>query len=179
MKLYAKRLFSIFILVACMSLLYRSNLLFKNEKKFLCREVSEGYEVVLFGKWNEEIFSEIYPKEPGIANITDDILEISVSTGNPSRYVFYFDQKTSRISDTFFNPILFDNKYVAYMENDRLVLTDIFGEGTLYKEILRDFSKMANPVSAVISIERMESGDILLRYYAEEDMGIVSETIPH
>lgn len=77
----------------------------------------EGYEVVLSGKRNEEIFSAIYPKEPGIANITDDILEISVSTGNLSRYVFYFDQKNPRISDTFFNPILFDNKYVAHMKD--------------------------------------------------------------
>lgn len=52
--------------------------------------------------------------------MTDDVSEIGVSTGNPSRYVFYFDRQNTKISETFFNPILFDNRYVAYMEENKL-----------------------------------------------------------
>ena len=117
MKVYARIFFFFLVLAICVSLLYRLNFTDKNEKKFLCREVPEGYEVVLYGKRNEEFFSIVYPKEPEIISIADDILEISVSTGSPSRYTFYFDSKSVKISETFFNPMLIDNKYVAYMEN--------------------------------------------------------------
>ena len=137
----------------------------------------EGYEVVLYGKRNEEFFSIVYPKEPEIISIADDILEISVSTGSPSRYTFYFDSKSVKISETFFNPMLIDNKYVAYMENDRLILVDIFREGILYKDIVRDFSKMADSISAVISIEPLENGDFFLQYYKGDEMQIITEKI--
>lgn len=53
-------------------------------EKFSCCEISEGYELVLYGKENAEVFSAVYPKEPEILSAADDILEISVSTGNPS-----------------------------------------------------------------------------------------------
>ena len=137
----------------------------------------EGYEVVLYGKRNEEFFSIVYPKEPEIISIADDILEISVSTGSPSRYTFYFDSKSVKISETFFNPMLIDNKYVAYMENGRLILVDIFREGILYKDIVRDFSKMADSISAVISIEPLENGDFFLQYYKGDEMQIITEKI--
>lgn len=177
MKVYARIFFFFFILTICVSLLYRLNFTDKNEKKFLCREVPEGYEVVLYGKRNEEYFSIVYPKEPEIISIADDILEISVSTGSPSRYTFYFDSKSVKISETFFNPMLIDNKYVAYMENDRLILVDIFREGILYEEIVRDFSKMADSISAVISIELLENGDFFLKYYKGDEMQIITEKI--
>ena len=92
-----------------------------------------------------------------------------MSAGNPSRYVFYFNSQNTKISETFL--------YVAYMEDDRLILMDIFKEGTLYEAIERDFSEMANSISAVISIELLENGDILLQYYKGEDMQIVTEKI--
>lgn len=100
-----------------------------------------------------------------------------MSTGNPSRYVFYFDRQNSKISETFFNPILFDNMYVAYMEENKLILEDIFSEGILCEEIARDYSKMADPVSAVDSIEISENGEISLQYYKGDDMELVSEII--
>lgn len=143
----------------------------------ICREVPEGYELVLYNKENEEVFSMVYPCEPWIVNISEDVLEIGVSTGNPSRYAFYFDKQNAKISETFFNPILFDNRYVAYMEENKLILEDIFGEGILYEKIARDYSKMADPISAVDSIEILENGDVLLQYYKGEDMELVSEII--
>lgn len=143
----------------------------------ICREVPEGYEVVLYNNENEEVFSMVYPCEPWIVNITEEVWEIGVSTGNPSRYVFYFDRQNSKISKTFFNPILFDNMYVAYMEGNKLILEDIFSEGILCEKITRDYSKMADPISAVDSIEILENGEILLQYYKGDDMELVSEII--
>lgn len=54
---------------------------------------------------------------------------------------------------------------------------DIFGEGILYEKIARDYSKMADPIAAVDSIEILENGDVLLQYYKGEDMELVSEII--
>ena len=95
--------------------------------QYTCNQVEEGYEVKLYDKNNQEIYSEVYPKEPWIKEVTENILEIGISTGSPSSYVFYFDRETSKISDVYFNAILLDNKYVAYMENsEELIITDIF-----------------------------------------------------
>lgn len=177
MRTYVKKFFFVLILLAGISLLLVFNYLNENEKVFLCRELSEGYELILYDRKNKEVFSTMYPCEPWVENITNDIWEIGVSTGSPSRYVFYFDRETANFSDTFFNPILVDNRYVAYMEEDKLILMDIFREGILYKEISRNYSKMADPILAIESIEVLESGDIQLQYYEGDDIELVSEII--
>lgn len=146
-------------------------------KDYTLNVIDEGYELVLYNQDKEEIFSMIYPREPRITDITESVLEISVSTGNPSRYVFYFDRQNGRVSETFFNPILFGGQYVAYMEENRLILTDLFEEGILHEEIIKDYSKTADPVSAVISIEVLENRDIMLQYYKGKDMEEVSEIV--
>ncbi len=177
MRVYVKRFFSVLLLVAGISLLLAHGFLNKNAKVFLCQETSEGYELILYNKKNKEVFSSMYPCEPWVENIANDIWEIGVSTGNPSRFVFYFDRKNTKISETFFNPILVDNMYIAYMEGNNLILMDIFREGILYEEISRDYSKMADPISAIDSIEVLENGDIKLQYYEGEDIELVLEII--
>jgi len=70
------------------------------------------------------------------------------------------------MSDTYFNEILIDNQYVAYMEdNHTLILTDLFKEGIVYKKIVREFSVDANPIWSIINIELMDEEHILLEYY--------------
>lgn len=177
MMLYVKKFFVVLFLLISENFLYSSNLTNKNEKVFFCQEKPEGYELILYDMKNKEVFSEIYPNEPWVVNIEDDIWEIGVSTGNPSKYVFYFDREESKFSDTFFNPILLDDKYVAYMKENKLILMDIFGEGILDTKIERNYSKMADPISAIISIEILENGDIQLQYYEGEDMEIILEVI--
>lgn len=128
---------------------------------------SGGYNVV----------QEIYPKEPGISRVTEDILEISISVGSPARYVFYFNTKNSNISETYFNPIIVGDNYVAYMENGELILRDIFCEDLMKMRIVRDFSQTADPMSAVMQIEVVGDENIMLTYLKGADYEEVSEKI--
>ena len=93
----------------------------------------------LYDKAGQKVYSTVYPKEPWIKKITEDILEIGISTGSPARYVFYFHKESAKISDTYFNAKLLGNKYVAYMEDKNLIVTDIFREGIIYQRIERFF----------------------------------------
>ena len=52
---------------------------------------------------------------------------------------------------------------------------DIFKEGILYQEITRDFSKTADPMSAIISVDMIDSENIQLRYYKGKTFAIESE----
>ena len=146
--------------------------------QFTCIEVEGEYEVTLYDKSGNKIDSWIYPKEPWVKEVNENILEIGISVGTPARYTFYFDKESCQISDTYFNPILFGNKYIAYMENcEELILTDIFNEGILYKKIVRDFTQSANPIDAVTIIEMMDDEKILLEYFEGDDFAERKEII--
>ncbi|MBQ6888402.1 MAG: hypothetical protein IJN54_12925 [Lachnospiraceae bacterium] len=157
---------------------YEIGLFINENNQYISKQVELGYEVKLYDKNNKEIYSVVYPKEPWIKEVTENILEIGISTGSPSRHVFYFNKETSKISDVYFNSILLDNKYVAYMGNsEELIIMDIFNEGILCKKVTRDFSKTANPSSAIINIEIEDGENILLEYLLGVDYMEVSETI--
>lgn len=145
--------------------------------QYTCEKTVDGYEVTLFDRKNNTVFDMVYPKEPWIREIDDDILEIGISTGLPSSYVFYFDKETSKISDTYFNSILLDSKYIAYMDDGELVISDLFDKRVFYKKITRDFTKTANPSSAIISIELVDEENLIIDYYKGEDYEEVAEVI--
>lgn len=141
-----------------------------NRENVVLNIVEEEYQITLYDNHGRKILSETYPVEPGITEINKDILEISISTGSPSRASYYFDKETSNISTTFFNPIIWGNENIAYMNAERtLILTDLFEQGIIYKEIKRDFSETANPISAIISIEAIDDKNIELTYYSGPD----------
>lgn len=104
-------------------------------------------------------------------------MQIIFSVGSPARYVFYFDQENSRVTDLYFNPILVGDKYIAYMEDGELILTDIFQMGLLKKKISRDFSKTANPSSPILNIKMINDEMIELEYLAGENYIDIVETI--
>lgn len=151
----------------------------ESEKQpYSCVKVEDGYEVILYGVSGEIVSSMEFPIEPGIRQITEGLFEISVSVGSPASYVFWFDTKGARISETYFNPVLVGNKYVAYMENsEELILRDLFHEGLLEMKIARDFSQTADYMSAVVHIEMADSENIILTYLQGPDYTEVSETI--
>lgn len=142
----------------------------------------DEYEITLYDKERKKVDSTIYPyREPSVEAITESVLEINYSVGSPARYTYYFDMETAEISDTFFNSILFGDKYIAYMAHDdseiTLILIDIFKKEILYQEIRRNFSRFADYMGAVISIEMIDEQNIRLEYYEGEEMTIVSEII--
>lgn len=143
--------------------------------QYLLKKNVNGYEVILYDKKNNEVRKIVYPIEPWIKEVTNNILEIGVSTGAPSTYVFYYNKDTAKMSDTYFNSILFGNKYIAYMEStEKIILSDIFDEGILYKEVEENFTKCLNPI---INIEVLDNDNILLEYYAGENFEEKSELI--
>ena len=140
------------------------------------------YEITLYDKEYKKVDSMTYSyREPSVEAITESVLEINYSVGSPARYTYYFNMETAEISDTFFNSILFGDKYIAYMAHDdneiTLILIDIFKKEILYQEIRRDFSRFADYMGAVISIEMIDEQNIQLKYYAGEEMTIMSEII--
>lgn len=177
-SMFRKKIITFFIVSVGCCIFFILFFLIKKDNFIVCKEVSDGYELILYSKSKDVVFSGIYPREPGINKIEENIVEISISTGSPARYVFYFDIENSEISDVFFNPIQFENEYIAYMEDGKLILTDIFKRDKLYKEIVRDFTKTANPMSTIVNIKLIDNENIILEYYIGEDYTQVSETIP-
>lgn len=140
-----------------------------SDSRYSCIAVEDGFELTFYSSTNEIIFSEWYPKEPAISQVTENIFEITISVGSPAAYVFYFDMENAEESETFFNPLLIGDCYVAYMEDGKLILQDIFHEGLLYMTISRDFTQTADPMSAIIAIEMQDEGTITLSYYKGEN----------
>lgn len=147
--------------------------------QFSLQETSDGYELILYDREEQEVYSIVYPKEPWVEEVSDGVLEIGFSTGSPARYTFYFRKEDSKISDTFFNAKLFGGKYIAHcpLIDGPLILTDIFEEGILYQEIHRDFSATADLMSAIYSIELVDEDHVMLEYCAGEDYTIVNEVV--
>ncbi len=154
----------------------------RNEKcrkvQYLCTKVEDGYEVILYNRLGEAVFSEVFPREPGIRRVAEHVLEISVSVGSPAVYVHYFNTESLKISETYFNPILVGDRYVAYMEDqEELIIKDIFHEDLPEMSIAREFSRTANPISAVLQIKMIDDETILLTYLQGTDYAEVSEKI--
>ena len=146
----------------------------------------DEYEITLYDKVHNEIYSVVYPRKSWVRKVTDTVYEIGVSFGSPVKYTFYFDTETAEISDTYYNAKLFGDRYIAYMEDDvngadtyTLILTDIFQKGSLHQEIVRDFSfsVIADPMSVISSVEMIDDKSIRLKYFEGEDMSYVSEII--
>lgn len=179
-NLFKKVSFSIVIfLCICFLAIY---FIKKEEGKVLCSEVEDGYEIICYDRWGRVIDTTWSPVEPGISNVTDELVEIVISVGNPAHYIFYFDKRSNKVSDTFFNPILVDNKYVAYMESEPeegIIIKDLFDENKFYKKIVRDFS----PATVVffdstVSIDVLDESSFLIEYFTGEDYEEVKEVIP-
>lgn len=147
------------------------------KNRYSCVAVEDEFEITFYSNTNNIIFSERYPKEPRISQITENIFEISISVGSPATYVLYVDTEHAEVSETFFNPLLFADRCVAYMEDGKLILRDIFRDDLLYMTISREFTRTADPMSAIIAIERTDEGNITLSYYKGEDYEETSESI--
>lgn len=152
-------------------------------EQFSVQETLDGYEIILYDKEGEKVYSEVYPEKPWVKEVSEGILEIGVSVGSPARYTFYFRKEDAAISDTFFNAKLFGEQYIAHRplgdvwRHDPLILTDIFEEGILYQEICRDFSETADPMSAIYDIELEDETHVRLEYCEKEAYTNVNEVV--
>ncbi len=152
-------------------------------EQFSMQETLDGYEIILYDKEGEKVYSEVYPEKSWVKEVSEGILEIGVSVGSPARYTFYFRKEDGAISDTFYNAKLFGEQYIAhrpvsnYLEGNPLILTDIFEEGILYQEIYRDFSETADPMSAIHDIELEDETHVRLEYCEGKAYTDVNEVV--
>lgn len=158
-------------------------LLNKREGKVLCNESEEGYEIVLYDSWGNVVDTTWSPVEPVICNVTDELVEIVISVGSPAHYIFYFDKRNNMVSDTFFNPILIDNRYIAtyeeYESEKKVIIRDLFDENEFYMEVIRDFSPGTIMFfNSTVSIEVLDKKNFLIEYLEGEDYKTVKEIIP-
>ena len=142
----------------------------KETGRILHQETEDGNVVILYNKQDQVIDTIDVIEKTSILQLTDDLFEIVQSVGSPARFVFYYDAQTCKISDVFFNPILIENQYIAYIENGELIIRDIFDEVTFCKKIARDFTETADPTSAIISITLQKEGQFVIEYYEGEDL---------
>lgn len=150
------------------------------------REAADGYILTLYDKENREIFSEFYPLDSRaiqqgllwVNKTSKNVLEIGISVGSPARYIYFFDKETAEISPTYFNPIIVENNYVAYMEDHVLIFTDLFQRENIFLEIERNFTEYANPIDAIIDVKMIDQQSIELDYFEGENPSEKSEQIP-
>lgn len=141
----------------------------KTEQQYFLKEAEDGYELTFYDKDGREVYSQWYPRSTYLSEVTPNVLKIDCSIGSPACYVEFFDRETAEISPVYFNPIMISDKYIAFMEEDGiLVLSDLFQRGELYMEIRRDFTGFANRIGAIRNIELLDDRHVEIEYYEGE-----------
>lgn len=166
-----------FILLTVLCVYVYSEHYLENDIPYTCEKDDEEYVVSLYDKNGRKIEEIVFPKKPNIKELGKDLIEIEIVLGNPASYIFYFNQKTLQISATFFNSVQMEGKYVAYIDGSRLIVQDIFSEGILYEEIVRDFSAAANPLMDIELIEKGNKEFIHFQYVGSKDYQIIEELL--
>lgn len=167
----------LFLVVLCIGLCMG-----KQKGKIFLEETESGKAVVLYDGQTHRMETIPVIEKTSVTPITDTMYEITQSVGSPARYVFYYDMKNGNVSDVYFNPILISagnepSRYVAYMKDGVLFACDIFNKHIFCEKIERNFTKTADPVSAVIDITLEEEGRLALKYYQGDAYNVVTETI--
>ena len=167
---------SVILLIALCVYVYSKHCL-ENNLPYTCEKDDDEYIVSLYDKKGRKVEEIVFPKKPNIKELGNDLIEIEIVLGNPVSYIFYFNQKTLQISSTFFNSVQMEGKYVAYIDGSRLIVQDIFSEGILHEEIVRDFSVAANPLMDVELIEKGNKEFIHFQYVGGKDYQIIEELL--
>ena len=147
------------------------------EKKQYKKEYNgEEYIVYLYDEWGKEVDRMAFLKEPGVCEIGEDILEVSISFGSPVRYDVYFHKKTLQQSQAYFNSMPLSEKYVSYVDDNKLIVHDIFLEGILYEEIIRDFVGYT-PISDIYIFSSSNRKALIFEYYNKKEGETVTEAV--
>lgn len=147
-------------------------------------EIEEGeYEVTLYDQEDHVVHRKSFLKLPWVSEMTDNILQIGMANGSPATlYIYYFDKERAIVSRCYSDPFYLRDHYGAYMKDEKtLVLTDLFEESELHREISRDFSDSMMQYLAIKEITwiTLQGQDVVvLEYFAGEDRELITELIP-
>lgn len=137
----------------------------------ITKEKCNDYTLILYGK-NKKIIEKItIPREPHVDILKKGILQITISVGSPAKYIHFYDTKTGKISDPYFNPRLIQNGKVVFMKDDKtLAISNIFSKKVFYKEIKRNFSPVAVPSNVILEAKLLKGNKLYIDYYKGEKM---------
>ena len=106
---------------------------------------------------------------PNITYISDDtLLSISIGAGTGTFLAQYYDINRDLFSEMFESPALVAYGDVVHMILSdgflMLVIRDIFDESKYREEFELDFSPVANPADALISVEFLDEDTLMISY---------------
>lgn len=97
--------------------------------------------------------------------------------GSPFYYTSFYNIKSEKLSNPYDTPVLAYKNKVIYVDNNRLIIRDIFNKKKYYKVIERKFTETVPPSSAIRSITYISNLEIELEYYSGKDYTKYEETI--
>lgn len=175
-----KKIFTFIIIIIVIMFLYAGckKEVVDSRKYYDVHKVSESeYEVVLYGSDNDIVEKLSYPKQPYIKLHENQIIEVSISTGNPSRYAIFFEPISEKISKVYFNYLLYEYGKVIYMKDGKLIISDAFDKSVYYKEVSRNYSSTANSSSVVSNVKFLDDNKLLFKYLEGNKYEIKEEII--
>jgi len=131
---------------------------------------SGDYMLEIFNQEGNVLYARSFPVEPGITKISANRFKIVVSIGSPANYTHFYDIAADRESITYFNLLFSNEDTVVYFKDAKLIVADIFDEDLFYKEIIRDFSKLANPSYAITSVTIIDSIILQITYFEGDNL---------
>jgi hypothetical protein len=141
------------------------------------KESESDYKVYLYGI-DKKVYKELdFPKQPYVERVEEYLIKVVISTGSPSNYTTFYNVKDKKESSTaIFNLLLYDKGKVVYVEDGKLIISDVFDKNLYYKEIKRNFSTdYSNP--AAFEVKFVEDNILELKYLEGKDFDEKTEII--
>lgn len=143
----------------------------------LSKNNDESYTFILYDNAKNIIHQETVEKEPYINFVDEKVIRVTHSVGSSLNYTYFYDIVKGEISQVYENALLIEKDLVVYMNDNVLIISNIFDKNIYYKEIKRDFSQTAVPSSAILRIKFVGPNKIQLNYLEGKNLTEKSETI--
>lgn len=121
-----------------------------------------------------------YMNEPDVTMLSKDIIRISVQTGTglSTRWTYYYDLNSDKISQIFYNVLAEKENYVAFFRDKKVIISDMFDEKIFTKEIQlkHDLSNCSDPIENVTFSDDLS--EINVTYLSGAKFKEIKEIIP-
>jgi hypothetical protein len=157
---------NIFIILFVLILITTIFFGYSHKKKYytILKKHDNCFTIILYDTNNNIVFSENLPKEPSLIELDKNLIQIKISLGSPLNYSYFFNPLTTSISSTYENIILVDKNKVIFFKDNKLIVSDIFNQKLLYKEIILDFAPTAVSSSSIIKVYFIDDNNIEIEY---------------
>ena len=103
---------------------------------------------------------------PEITVVDDDLYEFTYSAGidKGTQWRFYYDSDKDVFSKVFYSIYDYNNGLIAYTEQNKVVIRDIFDKTKFYKEIFNFEYAFSNTVDPFVNVEFLDGNSIKVIY---------------